>query len=602
MKPSDTKLKKLRITKTALICCALAGLGGWLLDLFTTYRVNLHDTRWFNIFSGRYAYTFSVLCFGATWLMHEDRLNIFIDRRKITYITSEVSESTQSFMDSHWIAVLLSMQGVLTVGLFAYPAWIFFNYGNLPDLCIFVETLHNAIQGNGLYNHFHNCLQELNLHTPDGAVITQLHDFATHFRPYLYLLMPLYKLIPHPLTLFAIQALITGSAVWPMYLLGMNTLKNRRYALLATFCMGFHPAVLGATGAFFPAYAGITFMLWALVFLHKNKILPLLSMLILTISLKELFGLPVAMLGVLIMLHHHRILGLCIVIASLTYVYISLKYVIPYYASGIEFQFYSHYAEYGDDILSAIINVTTHPWLIIQRILNPKVLVYIGGLLITTAFIPLGSLYSLCNLPVILQNIFASRAGYALNISSHLTPLLVPFFHLAFIDSLQRINQKYSEKFIHLILNVCVIFTVAFFPLANHPYPHTDADLEYIIKEVRKNVPAGGTIKSNMFGLILPHLIHQYQLCRLAEPDCHADYYLLAYFPEDINTLTNPTSIPEGVSEWNHNETVIIKKLLESTNTRRIAERLWTPSRLFPYTRFPENQIKHLVLLKNTDD
>ncbi|MCR5835601.1 MAG: DUF2079 domain-containing protein [Lachnospiraceae bacterium] len=108
--------------------------------------------------------------------------------------------------------------------------------------------------------------------------------FGVHFSPILYLLLPVYCLLPSPITLQTIQAIVLGIAVVPLYYLCKHYGLSQKMTI--AFC---------AIYCFFPATSAGTFYDF-----HENCILPVMIFcLLLSLEKKHTIGIMLATVGVL---------------------------------------------------------------------------------------------------------------------------------------------------------------------------------------------------------------------------------------------------------------------------------------------------------------
>ncbi len=83
-----------------------------------------------------------------------------------------------------------------------------------PDLAYFINWFHVAANGGG--DIAFSSLGVLGIEGPDWLTVT-------HFSPFRFLLLPIFKLVPHPATLMLLQSLCVGLGAVPLYRLALRT-------------------------------------------------------------------------------------------------------------------------------------------------------------------------------------------------------------------------------------------------------------------------------------------------------------------------------------------------------------------------------------------
>ncbi len=84
-------------------------------------------------------------------------------------------------------------------------------------------------------------------------------------------LLPLYALIPNPLTLLFLQSLAFGIAAWPIYLLSRDVLK-KKFGLLFAFCYLIYPAMnYAGLYEFHPSVLPLHYYYFMFYFYYKRR-------------------------------------------------------------------------------------------------------------------------------------------------------------------------------------------------------------------------------------------------------------------------------------------------------------------------------------------
>jgi len=328
-----------------------------------------------------------------------------------------------------------------------------------------------------------------------------LSMFASHFRPVLYFLIPFYRLAPSVLTLFLIQALIIGSAVWPFSRLARHHLNHDGLALAATACFCLYPSVLAASWSFFPGVFGLGLLTWGLYFSLRDKMWPLLICLALTLAPKEIMALPVLSFGVyLFFWKKARFLGVAVTAAALAWLGMCLYWIIPHFSPDSIYPYVTiFYPGLGTSLPEILLNGLTRPWLLIPILLRWSTLEYLVGLLLPLAFLPLLAwpVWAL-NLPVLAQNLLTGPVVFwARWPAGHLSATMAPFTFLAFLIALARLRERFSQAAVRRALAVSLFTCLAMLPII-HVGDWSDPTIRKAVSEVKRLVGPGDTVSTNL--------------------------------------------------------------------------------------------------------
>lgn len=126
----------------------------------------------------------------------------------------------------------------------------------------------------------------------------------------LMLLIPFYRLLPHPLTLVFLQTIVVGGSAFIVYLFAKQILNSSKLALLAAAAYLFHPSLIAATidnvygfhhdSLMIPLVLGIAY------FFYKQKFLPFFILLVLLFGLKENMPLAGGMFGLILFFNKEK--------------------------------------------------------------------------------------------------------------------------------------------------------------------------------------------------------------------------------------------------------------------------------------------------------
>lgn len=267
--------------------------------------------------------------------------------------------STRSLVITVIIGYLL-MSAILAVSIvLRYKSY----NGSTFDLGIFAQIYHYMAKTG------------LPLSTVERNVL--LSHYAVHLSPILYLLLPLYMVFRSVEFLLIIKPLIVFSGVFPIMLI----CKNKKFKDLTTL-------IVSALYLLYPAFsAAINYdfheniflppmLLWTLYFIKKDRWLPIILSVILTLMIKEDAALYIIFIGLYTLFYHKkRLKGIAISGMGIGYFAIAVA-IINSYGLGIMDTRFENYFPLGQSGLPSVMRTLfTNPiYLITQVFTQEKVL------------------------------------------------------------------------------------------------------------------------------------------------------------------------------------------------------------------------------------
>lgn len=459
----------------------------------------------------------------------------------------------------------------LTAWLMFSPIYRYGHYGVIPDIGIFFESLLDALNGGAFTNPFHLQMAE-GLEAFAGSPETRQSNFAHHFQPILYLLLPVFAVAPSPVTLFGSQALVVAAGVFPCFLLARDVLKREEQALAVTLCYALYPSVLSTAWSFYPDAFAVTALMWAFWFARSGRPVVMLIFLALTLSAKETMALPVLSFGAYLFLwERRRALGLGVAAAALAYLFVSLHLIIPFFANAADYPYVKGlYGPLGGSLAELLRTLLLQPWKILPYLFSGSAFKYFLGLLFPVAFLPLlGWRIWILTLPVLLQNLLVwGPQGDMWNRSSTglWSAALIPFTFVAVMQALKILSEHTSQAALHRVLAALMITTLLSISLASPPYRWSLPAYGGIEKTVRNQIPAGASVSTNVRAL----------WCQLTKD------YSLYLFPKKYNSTEfvvieiNPVhsgKMPDaGPLVWEYLEATYAQKLQDGGGYKMITE------------------------------
>jgi len=364
--------------------------------------------------------------------------------------------------------------------------------------------LENAIRGNGLVNSTH-----FTWYLPTAKAMaaehTKQHLFTDHFVPIMYLLVPIYWLLPSPVTMFVLQALLIASSIWPIYQIAKKVLGNESWSLAVVLLYCLYPSVIATSWHFMPGVFALSFLVWAFWALHEKRYGTMLVFLLLTLATKEIAALPVFSFGAYILFKERmKMLGTGVMLFSIAWLMICYFWVIPSYSPEGNYPHQGMYQALGSSLTDVAKNVLTNPRILAPYLFSGQTLRYVGGLLAPLIFLPILRLdIFLLSVPVMLQNILIGTPGEDTRyrwIAGHWSAMIAPFTFVALIYAVQFLHRKWGIVVVRNLLLCTLFYSALIMPGAILPEKSywSNPELKWIVSEIEKRVPHGSSISTDI--------------------------------------------------------------------------------------------------------
>ncbi len=315
------------------------------------------------------------------------------------------------------------------------------------DLGIHVNVAWNTIHGNFLYSS-----------------ILGINYLGDHFSPIHFLTcfsLLIWENAGVLLVLQSIGIVLGGLAV---YVLALKIIGNRFQALFLMLCYLAYPYLHEVSKFdFHPISLAIPAFLWCLYFMETEKRIAFFLSLFILLLIKENVPLIISGLGVFLIVRKKKKLGLIILALSLLIFVFEIKFLIPFFRGhGATYPYFYRYANLGGSFSQIIINIFTHPYLLLEEsFFNPEKLRSVIKLFIPLGFIPLfaGKQFIPVVIPLILNLISSYKPQWGF--SCQYSATLIPFIFYATIygfKNLQEIITNFSRSNIFAIEGIMLSF------------------------------------------------------------------------------------------------------------------------------------------------
>lgn len=232
-----------------------------------------------------------------------------------------------------------------------------------------------------------------------------LSHFAIHFSPIFYLILPIYIIFPHPVTLIVVQLLIVLSGAIPVYLI----CKNKKYSvfitvgIVAVFLL--YPTM--RSGLFYDFHENkflTPLLLWLLYFTEKeglsvkHKSVGIGVFTLLSLMVKEDAAIYVACIGLFLMVYkkrkNERLTGLFIMLGAIIY-FLIVYYLLGKYGAGSSINSIGRYENFlvsdNDGLADMLMNIFKDPAYAIKQLLTAEKLQFVLWTMVPVLFVPLMS-------------------------------------------------------------------------------------------------------------------------------------------------------------------------------------------------------------------
>jgi len=248
-----------------------------------------------------------------------------------------------------------------------------------------------------------NCYKDLSL--------TGISRFAIHFDPILFLVSPIYLIVPNPKTLQVIQALVVASGAFPAFWLARLRLRNEWASVAIAALYLLYPALQWATIFDFHAVTlTASLLLFVLYFMYTRRTVPLFVFALLAMSCKEEIPVVLALYGLWSVAFQRRWRsGLALVLLASIWTGIGL-YVVHISSPTGHSLLTSRYEYLGHSPLQIAKTLLLHP----KQMLKDHVLEHDHLFYIRTLFAPAGYIALLAPwiwvlaLPTLWLNLFST--------------------------------------------------------------------------------------------------------------------------------------------------------------------------------------------------
>ncbi|MFH0861141.1 MAG: DUF2079 domain-containing protein [Candidatus Altiarchaeota archaeon] len=326
---------------------------------------------------------------------------------------------------------LFAVAYFLLFSTICFLKYVSFSYGY--DLTAFNQVVWATSHGNLFYSSLYK----------NNTFLSE------HFSPILLLFAFPYKLIPHPLTLLALQTLALTLGVFPLYRIAEAELGVKAALVFSLSYLLYPPLHYLNLAEFHTEIFAAPLLLYAFYHLRIGSFSRYILFILLAMSCKE--NIPLVTLMFSFYALYRRMTPkwwVSTFVLSVLWFYLATQVVIPHYL-GASYKFYNRYSTLGDSPTRMASTLAGSPFKVLGFALMPEKILYLLILLSPLAFLSLASPVILLGLPIFAQNLLADyRWQYAIYTQYHAA--LVPFLFLSAVYGVKRLSRFIKMK--HLLV------------------------------------------------------------------------------------------------------------------------------------------------------
>jgi uncharacterized membrane protein len=354
--------------------------------------------------------------------------------------------------------------------------------------------------------------------------LREIHFFAHHVQPVLFLMVPFYALGAGPGLLLVVQSLALAAAAWPLYLLAKERTGSARTAFMwACLLCAFPPfQYLGLCG-FHPGVMAVPLIFTAMLAYQRERYLWQWVCMLGAVCCQENIAPVFIFWGIAILFERRKTPakwrnGLAMVICWLSYFAFALLVIKPAFATTDVDTHFTYYSQFGDSYGEMVMTFLTRPRDVIAYAFTGVKLHYLLLLGLPLLFLPLGAPRLLIPiLPVLAINLLSNHPGTT-NIKYHFSFHIIPFLFLAGLEGycrLRDIDRRWTKRALPVaVITVAVISYLMWSPLPGGgrywSFQYRDQPQSIAYKKLLPLIPPDASASAPV--LLTPHLSHRREL------------------------------------------------------------------------------------------
>lgn len=282
--------------------------------------------------------------------------------------------------------------------------------------------------------------------------------FVMHSNIILYLVAPLYALLPFSETLLILSALAGAAAGYLLYRLARQILQNQPIALMLGLALLLNPLVQSLVlYDFHVDVLALPLVLLALLFMEKQQPRAFFVTIFLLLTVKEDMPLLVLFLSPFIWKRWSFQIGFGAAVMALTYWIVISGGQEMVLGTTLGSHTFTRFKEFGDTPTEAILYLVTHPWVAVITILTPKKLIYLLMIFLQGGYLAIFSpLFALAAIPNIAQNVLDATNFQSNFTFVYYSGIVITMLYAGVVYSLRKRDGRWGP---------CITAGLVFFPL-----------------------------------------------------------------------------------------------------------------------------------------
>ena len=338
-----------------------------------------------------------------------------------------------------------------------------------------------------------------------------LSHFSVHFSPIYYLYLPIYILLPYPITLNVLQVLTILSGLIPVYCLCRKKELSRSAQAVFALIFLLYPAL--GCGTFYDLHENcflVPLLLWLFYFIEKEDLKFIILFSVLTCLVKEDAPMYVACIGLYMLLSKKQSFrGGMIMIGAVLY-FVIVTVLMKVFGNGVMESRFSNYmsTDSAGGMWDLIRNIVTNPAYVLSECFSTDRLTFLAQMFLPIGFLPLATKHMsrlVLLLPMVLENLASDWKyqhsvfyQYAFGVSAILIYLaIVNYAELS--EKARRFMSSVALCVGILFLPMCALSKTYYFTYYAS-YPSEYAQLNAMVD----SIPEEASVTCSAF--FLPHL------------------------------------------------------------------------------------------------
>ncbi len=361
------------------------------------------------------------------------------------------------------IAAFISLAALIAWIIILFYKFTHFGYYDW-DLAFFSQAMYSLTHGSQYVS------------------LVGINFFGDHSYVIMLLLLPVFAILPHPLTLVVVKVLVYVAASALLYHAAKKSIGPSLAIFVQILYLVFPANVFSILYEFNPESLAPLFLFLMYDYFKKENIRAFVLVSLATVMIKENMLLVTLTFGLYALFDRQKNKlrwGVIPILASIVLLFIFVAIVIPYFRELPSHAFVVRYRQFGSTIGEIFSTMVFHPAKTFAYLCEPFNTNYLSDLFGPIAPLSLLSPHILfLILPIILQHLLSIHLPEH-SIYFHYGVVIAPFIFLSALNTLEFISRKAKPVFyrylVVLVFSLCFAHSLSFFEaLVNLTFYHKD--------------------------------------------------------------------------------------------------------------------------------